>query len=154
MPHFAKLNSNNVVLEINVISQEDVDANGGDYSAQAENWVKSKWDAYAWKQCSYNANQRGNFPGIGWSWDASINKFKPPQPHNNWTWNNTHNHWEAPVTKPATDNFIESNGDETIIGTIYWDSSNNRWAGRNDDLSTFTRTDYYWNTSQNKWLKQ
>ena len=154
MPHFAKLDSNNVVLEIDVISQEDVDANGGDYSTQAENWVKSKWDAYAWKQCSYNANQRGKFPGIGWSWDASINKFKPPQPHNNWTWNNTHNHWEPPVVKPATDSFIESNGDETTIDTIYWDSSNNRWVGRIDDLSTFTRTDYYWNTSQNKWLKQ
>ena len=44
MPHFAKLNSNNEVLEINVISQEDVDANGGDYSVAAENWVKSTFE--------------------------------------------------------------------------------------------------------------
>ena len=33
MPHFAKLNDDNIVLEVQVFSQEDVDANGGYYSA-------------------------------------------------------------------------------------------------------------------------
>tara|TARA_B110000902_G_scaffold6273_1_gene7514 strand:- start:1637 stop:1831 length:195 start_codon:yes stop_codon:yes gene_type:complete len=42
MPHFAKLDDNNIVEKVNVYSQEDVDANGGDYSAQAEAWVETR----------------------------------------------------------------------------------------------------------------
>ena len=82
MPHFAKLDENNIVLEVQVFSQEDVDANGGDYSAGAETFVKN-WSGHnSWKQCSYNSNQRGNFPGIGWSWDSANEKFKPPHEDN------------------------------------------------------------------------
>jgi hypothetical protein len=39
MAHFAELNSSNEVLRVIVISNEDVDANGGDESTQAETFV-------------------------------------------------------------------------------------------------------------------
>mgnify|MGYP006111206105 CR=1 FL=1 len=42
MPHFAKLDDNNIVEKVNVYSQEDVDANGGDYSTGAENGLKQE----------------------------------------------------------------------------------------------------------------
>ena len=35
MPHFAKLDENDIVLEVQVFSQLDVEANGGDYSTGA-----------------------------------------------------------------------------------------------------------------------
>ena len=41
MAHFAELNSSNEVLQVVVISNDDVDANGGDESAQAETFVAS-----------------------------------------------------------------------------------------------------------------
>ena len=91
MPHFAKLDENNIVLEVQVFSQEDVDANGGDYSAGAETFVKN-WSGHnSWKQCSYNSNQRGSFPGKGWSWTFYVNtRFGTiPSKHNGssrWFW--------------------------------------------------------------------
>jgi hypothetical protein len=31
-----------------------------------------------WKQCSYNASFRGAYPGIGWTYDAELDKFTTP----------------------------------------------------------------------------
>ena len=41
MAHFAELDSNNVVLRVIVISNDDVAANGGEKSTQAEEIVKN-----------------------------------------------------------------------------------------------------------------
>ena len=39
MAHFAELNSSNEVLRVIVVSNDDVDANGGDLHADAETFV-------------------------------------------------------------------------------------------------------------------
>ena len=52
MPHFAKISDSNVVEKVEVFSQEDVDANGGDYSSDVESWVSSYRGGGTWKQCS------------------------------------------------------------------------------------------------------
>jgi len=41
MAHFAELNSDNEVIRVVVISNDDVIANGGDYSSQAETFVSN-----------------------------------------------------------------------------------------------------------------
>ena len=93
MPHFAKLDENDIVLEVQVFSQLDVDANGGDYSTGAEAWVKS-WSGHNnWKQCSYNAKQRNIYPSIGDSWDSANNKFKPKKPAASCTFNSSSFEW-------------------------------------------------------------
>ena len=78
MAHFAELNSSNEVLQVVVISNNDVDANGGDESAQAETFVASivphSEDGTAWKQTSYNNNFRKQYAGIGYSYNSSKDK--------------------------------------------------------------------------------
>jgi hypothetical protein len=69
MAHFAEINSeNNEVLRVLVISNIDVENNGGEYSTQAEQWVAANHPQDAtikekflgnypntyWKQTSYN----------------------------------------------------------------------------------------------------
>jgi hypothetical protein len=41
MAHFAELNSTNEVLRVLVISNDDVDANGGELSTEAETFVST-----------------------------------------------------------------------------------------------------------------
>ena len=56
MAHFAECKSaDNKVLRVVVISNEDVNANGGDYSSQAETFVSNLLGTNSsyWKQCSY-----------------------------------------------------------------------------------------------------
>lgn len=64
----------------------------------------------AWIQTSYNTfgNQhpegrplRGNYAGIGYTYDDTNDVFYAPQPYSSWILNNTTWLWEAPVTYPT-----------------------------------------------------
>jgi hypothetical protein len=63
-----------------------------------------------WIQTSYNThgNQhpegrplRGNYAGIGYTYDATNDVFYAPQPYPSWILNNTTWLWEAPVAMPT-----------------------------------------------------
>ena len=103
MAHFAELNSSNEVLRVIVISNEEVDANGGDQHADAETFVASivphSTGGTAWKQTSYNHNFRKLYAGAGCTYDASKNKFILPQPYPSWSLD-SNDDWKAPVTYP------------------------------------------------------
>ena len=103
MAHFAELNSSNEVLRVIVVSNDDVDANGGDQHADAETFVTTivphSTGGVAWKQCSYNNNFRKQYVGKGATYDSSKDIFIAAKPYPSWTLNNNSD-WEAPVNKP------------------------------------------------------
>lgn len=78
----------------------------------------------AWIQTSYNThgNQhpegrplRGNYAGIGYTYDSVNDVFYAPQPYPSWILNNTTWLWEAPVAYPTD-------------GKMYkWNESNTSW---------------------------
>ncbi len=149
MAHFAELNSSSVVLQVVVISNDDVDAHGGDESTEAEDFVKSlvpfSTGGTSWKQTSYNNNFRKQYAGISYTYDASKNVFIAPKPYASWTLNSSSD-WVAPVTYP---NKKEEGG---LIVLITWDEDNLRWIG-----STFTgpgtgETKYRWDASATNWV--
>ena len=151
MAHFAELDNNNVVLRVVVISNDDVDANGGDLSTGAEDFVEALVPAssggVAWKQTSYNHNFRKQYAGIGCSYDASKNMFIVPKPYASWTLNSSGD-WEAPVTYP------NDTEEDSLFVFITWDEDNSRWLG-----STYTNiaantgeTEYRWDASGLSWV--
>ena len=149
MAHFAELNSSNEVLRVVVISNNDVDANGGDESAQAETFVASivphSEDGTAWKQTSYNNNFRKQYAGIGYSYNSSKDKFLSPQPYASWSLN-SNDDWEAPVTAPTVTE-IDSNP-----VSISWDEDNQKWLGQTYTGSDFSNiTKYQWDTTNLQW---
>ena len=103
MAHFAELNSSNEVLRVIVISNDDVNANGGDLHADAETFVASivphSTGGSAWKQTSYNNNFRKQYAGIGVTYDASKDKFISIKPYPSWSLD-ANDDWKAPVTYP------------------------------------------------------
>src|SRR6056300_11134 len=138
MAHFAELNNSNEVLRVIVISNDDVDANGGELSSEAETFVASivphSEDGTAWKQTSYNNNFRKHYAGIGHTYDASKDKFILPQPYPSWSLD-SNDDWVAPVTHPTITE-IES---EPVL--INWDEDNEKWLGKTftgDNLETIT----------------
>ena len=76
MAHFAELNSSNEVLRVIVVSNDDVNANGGDQHDDAETFVTTivphSTGGVAWKQCSYNHNFRGHYAGIGMTYITNL----------------------------------------------------------------------------------
>ena len=119
MAHFAELNSSNEVLRVIVVSNEDVDANGGDQHADAETFVTTivphSTGGVAWKQCSYNNNFRKQYVGKGCTYDSSKDVFIAAKPYDSWTLNSSSGDWEAPVNKP----------DDGKI--YYWNETDTQW---------------------------
>jgi hypothetical protein len=85
MAYFAELDNTNTVLRIISVSNDvcgeptldfpDTEAAGRAFIA---NTLKL---AGVWKQTSYNANFRGVYAGVGYTYDADLDEFiAPPQP--------------------------------------------------------------------------
>ena len=103
MAHFAELNSSNEVLRVIVVSNDDVNANGGDQHADAETFITTivphSTGGVAWKQCSYNNNFRKQYAGKGYTYNPSKDKFIADKPYPSWTLD-SNDDWQAPVNKP------------------------------------------------------
>ena len=151
MAHFAELDSNNIVLRVVVISNEDVDANGGDYSTEAETFVSNlvphSDNGVAWKQTSFNNNSRKQYAGIGYKYDSTKNKFLCPQPYASWSLNGNDD-WEAPVTAPTV---IEIDSNPVVTE---WDEDNQKWLGKTWTGEDFeTVTNYEWDAVNLAWIE-
>jgi hypothetical protein len=100
MAHFAKLDQNNVVTEVIVVSNSDTsDANGVEKESIGIAFCEHLFGGN-WLQTSYNANFRKNYAGIGYTYDAAIDAFVPPKPYPSWLLNTNTAQWEAPVPYP------------------------------------------------------
>jgi len=106
MAHFAKLNSDNIVLTIEVISDDIATT-----EQAGVNFLNNLYDTSdVWKQTSYNTKGgvhqlsgtpfRKNYAGIGYEYDQTRDAFIPPKPYNSWSLNETTCLWEAPVAYP------------------------------------------------------
>jgi hypothetical protein len=100
MAHFAKLNENNIVLEVNVVNN-DVLTQNEESSGIA---FLTEWSGgYSnWKQTSYNNNFRKQYAGIGYTYDSVNDVFIAPQPYPSWTLDENFD-WQAPTPKPEDD---------------------------------------------------
>jgi len=118
MAHFAKLDENNVVLEVNVVNNSDLQDLPFPESEQVGIDFLIAWSGgYTnWKQTSYNANFRKNYANKGFVYYEDIDAFVPPQPYASWNLNRATARWEAP--SPRTDD-----------GKKYgWDEENQQWV--------------------------
>lgn len=116
MAHFAELDSNNTVLRVIVVNNNDIlDSNGQESEEVGINFCKGLFGG-EWKQTSYNANFRKNYAGIGYTYDGVLDAFIPPQPYPSWILNQSTCLWEAPVPMPTD-------------GQLYgWDEATQSWV--------------------------
>ena len=97
MAHYAFIDENNIVTEVIVGKNEGEDGKSG------EDW-EAHYGAFRGQVCkrtSYNANIRKNYAGIGFTYDADLNAFIPPQPFASWILDTETAQWEAPVAMPT-----------------------------------------------------
>ena len=105
MAHFAKVGSDNIVLEVHAVDNWNVvDGEGNEVEAAGIAWQEKVFGVQAgitWVQTSYNHTIRKNYAGIGYTWDAGRNAFYAPKPYPSWVLNETTCHWEAPTPMPT-----------------------------------------------------
>ena len=105
MAHFAQLDGNNVVTQVIVVGNDDTsDSNGVEVESIGVAFCQKLLGAETnWKQTSYNSNMRGNYAGIGYTYDSDNDVFYGPQPFDSWTLSSNWV-WEAPISYPDDGN--------------------------------------------------
>ena len=122
MAHFAKIENNNVVLRVIVVSNE--------YEADGANWCHNLLGG-RWIQTSYNTRGgvhydsngrpdngtplRKNYAAIGDFYDDQNDAFYSKQPYPSWTLDTNTFLWNPPTPYPETGR------------VYYWDESTRYW---------------------------
>jgi hypothetical protein len=121
MAHFAELDSNNLVLRIVVISNNDVMENGVESEAKGIAICQNLFGANTkWVKTSYNNNIRKNYAGIGYTYDPTNDWFHAPQPYPSWTLD-ANAQWQPPTPLPSDD------GTGTPPKRYKWDEPTKTW---------------------------
>lgn len=120
MAHFAELDENNIVKRVIVVHNNDCrDANGNEKENIGVAFCQRLFGG-SWKQTSYNANFRKHYAGIGYTYDASLDAFIPPQPYPSWSLD-ADCVWQPPIPCP---NDLDQNG---LRKMYYWDEPTVSW---------------------------
>jgi hypothetical protein len=98
MAHFAKLDENNVVIDVNVVhNNELLDENGNESEAKGIEFLTTWSGGHTnWKQTSYNGNFRKNYATIDGIYDPVRDAFIAPKYYSNWVLNEDTCQWESP----------------------------------------------------------
>ena len=110
MAHFAQVDSNNKVLRVLVVSNDD-EHRGQEFLAEDLGLGGT------WIQTSYNNNIRKQYAGIGFSYDETADVFIAPSPFPSWQLDGNHD-WQPPTPRPD--------------GNFYWDEDNETWQELED----------------------
>ena len=118
MAHFAKLDDQNIVLDVNVVNNETVGNLPFPESEPVGVAFLTEWSGgYTnWKQTSYNASFRKNYAGIGYTYDSVLDVFISPKPYSSWLLNTETCQWQAPIPYPTDGKYY------------YWNEDTQQWV--------------------------
>jgi len=97
MAHFAKI-ENGLVAQVIVAEQDVIDS-----GAFGTGWVQTSYNTYG-GQHPEGRPLRGNYAGIGYTYDQTNDVFYAPQPFASWTLNQSTWLWESPTPMPMDGN--------------------------------------------------
>ena len=174
MTHFARLDENNIVLSIHVVSDETPTSNGrlGDNPMHVDGETfclefygpSGRGLSGTFKETSKKALFRKQFAGRGMIYNEDKDKFIEVKPFPSWALDGNDD-WRAPVPEPTvlTYPWLDENGvkQEDALYYITWDEVNQRWGARSypgplkswegaSDPHAELRT-WTWNTGTSQW---
>lgn len=112
MAYMAKLDENNVVIEVLAVADKDCPNPAPANEAQGAAFLQGLGLGTNWKQTSYNGNFRKQYAGIGYTYDAASDVFVAPQPFPSWSLDANYD-WQPPMPMP-TDGQLYIWDEETI----------------------------------------
>ena len=149
MAHFAKLGSNGKVIQVLTLNNSDMlNADGVEDESVGQQYLEThnNWPAQMWIQTSYNTSKkkyytngeesadqsqafRGNYAGIGYTWDEDNQIFWPKKPYASWVKNTTTAKWDSPIgDAPALTVEQQAQNDaDTHRWNYVWNESGQSW---------------------------
>jgi hypothetical protein len=133
MAHYARV-VNGKVTTVIVADQSFID-NYQDSTPELieypSSWIETSYNTRGGIHYEPNSNTpsddqskalRGNYAGIGYTYDSTLDAFYEPQPYNSWTLDTGSFSWEAPVAYPTGD----ATGSYT--GSYSWNEDQQNWV--------------------------
>ena len=144
MAHFAKISETNEILSVVVVNNNDIlNADGVEDETVGQQYLEThnNWPAQMWIQTSYNTSGgthssgdnskafRGNYAGIGYTWDEDDNIFWSKKPYASWVKHIESASWKSPIgDAPALTAEQESQNTADTHGWHYiWNEANTTW---------------------------
>ena len=150
MAHFAKLGANGKVIQVLTMDNDKMlNADGVEDETVGQQWLEThnNWPAQMWIQTSYNtANNthnsgdnskafRGNYAGIGHTWDEDNQIFWPKSPYASWVKDTTTATWKSPIgdapaltaEQEAQNTPADENTPATNNWHYVWNETNQSW---------------------------
>ena len=136
MAHFAKLGANGKVIAVLTLNNSDMlKASGVEDESVGQQYLErhNNWPAQMWIQTSYNTVGgkhskggtpfRGNYAGIGYTWDEDNNIFLPKKPFNSWVKDVATASWKSPIgDAPAL-----TEEQKTALSYYQWNEAGQSW---------------------------
>ena len=144
MAHFAKLGANGKVIQVLTMDNDKMlNADGVEDENVGQQWLEThnNWPAQMWIQTSYNTKNnthnsgdnskafRGNYAGIGMTWDEDNQIFWSKSPYASWVKDIATASWKSPIgDAPALTAEQESqNTAETHKWEYRWNEAGQTW---------------------------
>ena len=133
MAHYAKLGINSKVMSVEVVADSDCqNADGIEDEEVGRQFLENIHNWPLWKKTSYNTQHgqhklggtplRGNYAGIGYTYDEDNDLFLPKKPHASWVLNVAEARWQSPIgDAPALSE------EEQATHTYEWNESTGAW---------------------------
>ena len=131
MAHFAKLGANGKIIAVLTLDNKDMlNADGVEDETVGQQYLEThnNWPAQMWIQTSYNTYGgthnnggtplRGNYAGIGYTWDEDNNIFWPKKPYASWVKDTTTATWKSPLGDPPS--FTTEQESQINAGSHMW----------------------------------
>jgi hypothetical protein len=118
MAHYALLDKSNTVVNVIVGKDEDDNQDWEQYYSKASglNALRTSYNTQANGHLTKKKPFRGNYAGIGYTYNSEHDVFVPPQPFSSWILNMSTWQWESRVPKPASS------------APCYWDENKKLWV--------------------------
>jgi hypothetical protein len=142
MAHFAKLGANGKVIQVLTLDNKDMlNADNVEDESVGQQYLEThnNWPAQMWIQTSYNTREnqhlegktplRGNYAGIGYTWDEDNQIFWPKKPYSSWVKHLESATWKSPIgDAPALTAEQQSQNDAgTNLWVYEWNETNQNW---------------------------
>ena len=140
MAHYAKLGANNKVIAVHVVADSDCqNADGIEDEEVGRQFLERIHSWPLWKKTSYNTQGgqhklggtplRGNYAGIGMTYDEDNDIFISKKPYASWVLNTSEARWQSPIgDEPAlTEEQTSQNEAKTHKWYYVWNESGQSW---------------------------
>ena len=136
MAHFAKINNDKKVITVLTLNNSDMlnvsgiedETIGQQYLEKHNNWPAQMWIQTSYNTCGGKHNNggtpfRGNYAGIGYTWDEDNQIFWPKKPYDSWIQDVATASWKSPIGNAPILT------EEQMIAKSYyqWNETNQSW---------------------------